>query len=258
LLSKAFSQLDSCTSYSEPDYFTQIAFWRTVNDSRDDLWRVLLAACMNFVFRDAHPAHPSRAVVKFRSICTNLVDLFLEEFPQGKHLFLYRNCDTWAASFISLIGRRNPLKPLSRQEAMDDWHFHTGRCIDQVSFPFDRLPEPLSWVQYFSVAWLAHLEDVGNIMKSHPGQLLPLTYEELATQSEDCLRRVYAHCDLPLHHLADSLKAFDQDSQAGTRLARVDSEVGINRQLIESDRLQMQSILDLHPLINDSSYTIEA
>src|SRR5579862_3929683 len=54
LLSKAFSQLDSCTSYSEPDCFTQIAFWRTVNDPRDDLWRALLAACMNFVFRDAH------------------------------------------------------------------------------------------------------------------------------------------------------------------------------------------------------------
>lgn len=44
LLSKAFSQLDSCTSYSEPDCFTQIAFWRTLDDPRDELWKSLLPA----------------------------------------------------------------------------------------------------------------------------------------------------------------------------------------------------------------------
>ncbi len=139
---------------------------------------------------------------------------------------------------------------------MDAWHFHTGRCIDQVSFPFDRLSEPITWVQYFTVTWLADLELVTNIMKSHPGQLLPLTYEELATESECCLRKVFAHCDLPQDRLADSLHAFSEDSQAGGRLARVDAEAGVNRPVSDQHRSEMQEILNMHPFINQPDFRL--
>ncbi len=69
LLSKAFSRLDSCTSYSEPDCFTQIAYWRILNDPRDELWRALLPACMKFVFRDAHAPTVSRHCQISQRLC---------------------------------------------------------------------------------------------------------------------------------------------------------------------------------------------
>jgi hypothetical protein len=257
LLSKAFSQLDSCTSYSEPDCFTQIAFWRTVDDPRDNLWRSLLPACMNFVFRDAHATRPSCGIVKFRSGCLNLLDLFLEEFPDAKHLFLYRNCESWVASLISLRSRRGPITVLTREQSTKNRYYHNGRCVDQSIFPFNRLPETLTWSEDLAVSWLVYLELVTKIHQKYPGRLLPVTYEDLATNGETCLRRVFTHCDLPQDRLANSLRTFDHDSQAGTTFARVDADAGTKRQLSESDRAQMQSILDLHPFIHDSQYTIQ-
>jgi hypothetical protein len=258
LLSKAFSQLDSCTSYSEPDCFTQLAFWRTVDDPRDDLWRSLLRACMNFVFRDAHSTRPSRAIVKFRSGCLNLLDLFLEEFPDAKHLFLYRNCESWVASLISLRSRRHPNTLLTREESKKNRYYHNGRCVDQSTFPFNRLPETLTWSQDLAISWLVYLELVTRIHKEYPGRLLPVTYEDLATSGEAYLRKIFTHCNLPQDKLSHSLSAFDHDSQAGTSFARVDANAGSKRQLPESDRDQMQSILSMHPFIHDPHYTIGA
>ncbi|MGD0058709.1 MAG: hypothetical protein ABSD58_04755 [Verrucomicrobiia bacterium] len=258
LLSKAFSQLESCTSYSEPDCFTQIAFWRKVDDPRDELWKSLLPACMNFIFCHASSHRPSRAIVKFRSGCLNLLDLFLEGFPDAKHLFLYRNCESWVASLIGLRRRRHPITLLTREESIKNRYYHNGRCVDQSMFPFDRLPEMLTWSEDLAVSWLMYLELVTKIQQSHPGRLLPVTYEDLATNGETCLRRIFTHCDLPQDRLADSLKTFDHDSQAGTGFARVEANAGSKRQLSESDRAQMRSILSMHPFIHDPQYTIRA
>lgn len=258
LLSKAFSQLESCTSYSEPDYFTQIAFWRTLNDSRDQLWKSLLPACMNFTFRDAGSHRPSRAIIKFRSGCLNLLDLFLDVFPDAKHLFLYRDCSSWVASLLSLISRHRPIPDVSLEESFKSWRYHNGRCVDQSDFPFKQLGENLSGVERFTVSWLVYLELVTKIYQSYPSRLLPVTYGALSDNSEGCLRKVFTYCDLPQDNLSDTLAAFDRDSQAGTSFARVDANAGPKRQLPESGRAQMQSILALHPFIHDSKYTIGA
>lgn len=257
LLSKAFSQLESCTSYSEPDCFTQIAFWRKVDDPRDDLWKSLLPACMNFIFRDTGSRRPSRAIIKFRSGCLNLLDLFLDGFPNAKHVFLYRDCSSWVASLASLTGRHRPLLNLSREETLRKTRYFNGRSVDQSSFPFDRLPESISGVERFTLSWLIYLELVTKFHQSYPGRFLPVTYKELTTDGEVCLRKVFTHCDLPRENLADTLEVFNHDSQAGTGFARVDSDAGPNRRLPEPDRVQMQAVLDLHPFINDSKYTIE-
>ena len=256
LLSKAFSRLESCTSYSEPDCFTQIAFWRKVDDPRDDLWKSLLPACMKFIFRDTGAHRPSRAIIKFRSGCLNLLDLFLEEFPDAKHLFLYRNCESWVASLISLRSRRHPITVLTREESERNWHHHNGRCVDQSMFPFNHLPETLTWSQDLAVSWLVYVELVTRIHEEYPGRLLAVTYEDLAANGETCLRRIFTHCNLPQDRLADSLKPFDHDSQAGTGFARVDTNAGLKRQLPESDLALMQAVLNMHPFIHDPHYTI--
>jgi hypothetical protein len=258
LLSKAFSPIDSCTSYSEPDSFTQMAFWRTIDDPRDGLWRLLLPARMKFTFRDAHSQRPSRAIIKFHSACLNLLDLFLDCFPDARHLFLYRHCSSWVASLISLVGRHQPIPSRTHEEAMKNWRHYNGRCVDQSTFPFHRLPETITGAQAFAVSWLVYLELVTKILQSYPGRLFLVRYDELTTNREACLQKIFTHCGLPQDRLADSLKAFDTDSQAGTTFARVDADAGAKRQLPESDRSQMQAILNLHPYINDSGYTIAA
>ena len=256
LLSKAFSQLKSCISYSEPDCFTQIAFWRALNDPRDELWKSLLPACMNFTFRDMGSQRPSTAIIKFRSGCLNLLDLFLDGFPDAKHLFLYRDCSFWVASLVGLMGRDRPLPDLSREKALNNCRYNNGRALDQSSFPFDRLGENVSAVERLTLSWLAYIELVARIHPSCAAALLPITYEELTANGEACLRRIFDHCDLPQDNLFESLSAFGQDSQAGTTYARVDGNSGNKRQLTEHDRSQMQSVLSLHPFINSSQYTI--
>lgn len=258
LLSKAFSQLESCTSYSEPDYFTQIAFWRTLDDPRDQLWKSLLPACMNFTFRDASLHRPSRAIIKFRSGCLNLLDLFLDGFPDAKHIFLYRDCSSWVGSRASLFGRRGPAPALSLEETFKIWRYQNGRSVDQSVFPFSRLTDSVSSIERFTLFWLIYLELVTKIHQSYPGRFLPVTYEELTANGEACLRKISTYCGLPQDKLSDTLTAFDRDSQAGTSFARVDVNAGSKRHLPEADRAQMQSILALHPFIHDPKYTIGA
>ena len=256
LLSKAFSQLESCISYSEPDCFTQIAFWRARNDPRDELWKSLLPACMNFTFRDAGSQRPSTAIIKFRSGCLNLLDLFLDGFPDAKHLFLYRDCSSWVASLVGLMERDRPLLDLSREKALNNCRFFNGRALDQSSFPFDQLGVNVSVIERLTVSWLAFIELVARIHPSYAVALLPMIYTDLTAKGEACLRRIFDHCDLPQDNLSDCLSTFGQDSQAGTIYARVDGSSGNKRQLTERDRSQMQSILSLHPFINSSQYTI--
>lgn len=256
LLSKAFSQLESCISYSEPDCFTQIAFWRSRNDPRDELWKSLLLACMNFTFRDTGSQRPSTAIIKFRSGCLNLLDLFLDGFPNAKHLFLYRDCSSWVASLVGLMERDRPLPDLSREKALNNCRFNNGRALDQSRFPFDQLGENVSVIERLTVSWLVYIELVTKIHPSYASALLPVTYEELTTNGETCLRRIFDHCDLPQDNLSDSLSAFGQDSQAGTIYARVDGNSGNKRQLTKRDRSQMQSVLSLHPFINSGQYII--
>ncbi len=256
LLSKAFSQLESCQSYSEPDCFTQIGFWRTPNDSRDELWKTLLLACMKFTFKDTSSRRLATAIIKFRSGCLNLLDLFLECFPEARHLFLYRDCSSWVASLISLTGRHQALPNVSREKALASCRYNNGRALDQSTFPFERLGQELAPAERLSLSWLAYIELAAKIHRSQPSLFQPVTYEDLATNGEACLRRIFDYCGLPQDKLSDSLSAFGHDSQAGTSYARIDGDSGKKRQLNALDGARMQSILALHPFINESEYSI--
>jgi len=211
---------------------------------------------MKFTFKDAGTKQSETTIVKFRSGCLNLLDLFLECFPDARHLFLYRDCNSWGASLISLSSRRHVLANVSREKALANCPYHNGRALDQSTFPFERLGEELAPAERLTLSWLFDIELVAKIYRTRPTAFLPVTYEELSTKGEDCLRRIFDYCSLPQDKLAKSLTAFDQDSQAGTSYARADSEAGSKRQLSEPDRARMQSILTLHPFINDSEYSI--
>ena len=188
LLSKAFSQLGSCISYSEPDCFTQTAFWRSRNDPRDELWKSLLPACMNFTFRDTGSQRPSTAIIKFRSGCLNLLDLFLDGFPNAKHLFLYRDCSSWVASLVGLMERDRPLPDLSREKALNNCRFNNGRALDQSRFPFNQLGENVSVIERLTVSWLVYIELVTKIHPSYAPALLPVR-EIGAIEKNDRVRR---------------------------------------------------------------------
>jgi len=256
LLSRMFLPLEGCTSFSEPDSFTQMAFWRTPNDPRDELWRSLLPACMKFTFKNSSAQKNGIAIVKFRSGCLNLLDLFLSGFPEAKHYFLYRDCGSWVDSLMRLIGRHVPMRDLSLTEALTNCRNNNGRLLDQSAFPFERLPPILSAPERLAISWLVYLEHVSNIHQTNAGALLPMTYQELSANSESCMRNVFAECGLPREYLSASLSALQHDSQAGTPFARIDGDSNISRALSQTDSLRMQSILDMHPFINDGQYSL--
>jgi hypothetical protein len=251
LLSRAFAQLNSCVSYSEPDCFTQIAHFRTVDDPRDSLWKSLLTACMKFVFLDPIRLQPEVAIIKFRSGCVNLLDLFTELFPDEKHLFLYRDCSSWLASCLNILERSGLSNTQARDEALHYFLYFTGRAMEQSTFPYDRLGESVRPAERFTVCWLVYMEHVLRFHQSHPHLLFPVTYQELATEGEACLRRIFDSCELPRERLRKGVDSLAKDSQAGTRFAREDAASGNKRRLTDEEIVQSQAILALHPFIND-------
>ncbi len=246
LLSRVFARHPAAVSYSEPDFFTMIAFQRTVNDPRDPLWSSLLRAGMRFTFRGL-PSNANTGVVKFRSGCLNLLDLFLAEFPSAAHLFLFRDCFSWVESLVNLTGCHQDQSVLPRDKFGDYFRYFNGRGFDQCLLPYDRLPDRLTCVERLTVSWLIYRDIVDANRASLPDDALVFAYDDLIADSRSCVERILRRAGLPLDDLPNCLDAMHRDSQEGTAFARIAPDSPTRYRLRREDREQIDAILALHP-----------
>lgn len=220
LLSRAFHQLEHVLSYSEPDAFTNIA---TDKDIPLGEIRLLLDRCMRYIFRPEVAGGYERYVVKFRGSCVQLMDSFVHVFPEGKHLFLYRNAIDFARSMYRLRMRRPEPPPIvSRDETIEGFCNFMGIHEDEaIRFIPDDM-DKFDYVCMVTLTWSYLMYHADKVTKEHPQTIFALTYDDLNAYSEVMMRAIFRHCDVPLDKIDDSLKAFEQDSQAGTSFAQGD------------------------------------
>ena len=240
LLHQIFNEMDGMVSFSELDFFTNLV---SIAHRADDRSRLtdLLRQCVRLF---AYPFADQTVAFKFRSDCVDIADLFHAAFPAARNIFLYRNAIDWSASWWRMHLEAGGPEVIDITDLRADRAHRTGRTTH-----FDRVVHPAATTAPYYLAmlpiWLITIDAyLRHYERGVP--FLALRYEDLDEHRDAMLAKVLDHVGLPRHGLAQALRGFEGDSQAGTALERKDgkpNQVTLN----DSQVLTIVDILERQP-----------
>jgi len=115
--------------------------------------------------------------------------------------------------------------------------------------------EDISVPEYLTLWWIITMEwYLEQVELGCP--VLAVRYADLKQFPEQTLRAIFAYCELPLSRVQQGLRAFDRDAQDGTQFARENPSEGNKRGLNEEQIRSVQAILQRHPVLNPSDFTV--
>jgi Sulfotransferase domain len=253
LLSHVFNALDGVRSFAEPDAASQFAYLRSADGQRDAELRDLLDCTMRFLCKPTPFKTPTTYALKLRNEGLRVMDLFQTTFPQAKNLFLYRDAVGFVASFYRLF----KLVHVPEYMPIDEWRALFSQLINpdftRMSAYLDSGTTEVSLPQHLTLWWLAILEwYLAQYGRGIP--ILAVRYADLTAAREQVLSAIFTHCGLPTAAVAGTLKVFARDAQAGTLLARVNPAEGNQLRLTDVQLRDMATILQRHPVIQESDF----
>lgn len=212
LLSKAFAEMGSVTSLSEPDVYTQAVAMRLAGGDEDEI-QELLASATRILLNPAFTCGSSLNVLKFRSFCIEVGDLLHDAFPGAGNLFLYRDLVPNIESSVRAFG-------------VDDTPPEAGRAVvawlatmtPLLARELERRPD-LDGVEAPCLIWLSAVEAYARLRRNGV-PIMAVRYEDLVADSRHVLEAILAYLGLPTAGAERGLRAFDRDSQAGSPLSR--------------------------------------
>jgi len=262
LLSHMLNASGAVTSLSEADAFTQFVHLRVkaiqseVAPFQERDLSLLADSTMRFMFRpksrNADGKDSLARAVKFRSEGVHVIDLFQQTFPQSKSIFLYRDALGWVNSFHRIFNKLNDNKP----KTVDAWQtMYEGFLHTDLSHLRSYVPQhqTLSLAEQLTLWWVAIMEwyleqwEMGT-------SILAVRYNDLNQQRVLTTEAIFSYCDLPLEAVPLALTAFDEDSQAGTELARDVPHMGAKMVLGEQAIREIVAILQHHPVLRHPNF----
>ena len=231
LLSNVFGEVDHILSLSEPDVYSNLVWLRQDHPEREAEFIDLTRACTRLLCKPSPQIQqPKTYVIKHRNWAVRLADLQFSATPQAKNLFLYRHAATWMASFLRL---RQPIDPLDIERMMALWIPIVTRFHPEVVALMETLDGRLPTEgERMAVTWAGMLALYERWQQMMP--FLAVRYEDLNAQRETVVKAIFEYCGVSSAAVTSALTAFDNDSQAGTPLARADAAKGNRFQLDEA------------------------
>jgi hypothetical protein len=253
LLSHVFNAMDSVRSFAEPDAASQFAYLRGADGRRDAELRDLLDCTVRFLCKPAPFKTPSTYALKLRNEGLRVMDLYQATFPQAKNLFLYRDAVGFVASFYRLF----KLVRVPEYMPIDEWRTLFSELINpdftRMSAYLDSGTTEVALPQHLTLWWIAIMEwYLAQYARGIP--VLAVRYADLNAAREQVLSAVFTHCGLPTAGVAETLGVFARDAQAGTLLGRVNPAEGNQLRLSDAQLRDMTTILQRHPVVNDSEF----
>jgi len=255
LVNAILNRLDGVVSLSEPDVATQFVHLRDANGQRDPELRELLDCTMRILAKPTPFKTPTHFAVKVRNEGVQVMDLYQTTFPQAKNLYLYRDALGFITSFYRIFKRAGfpEMSPLEEyfQMAQKLFRLDAQRMIPLL----DTNVQQISIPEQLTLWWLLSLEEyLAQYNRSIP--VLAVLYSDLISTREQVVSAIFEFCGLPMSQLAAALTAFEQDSQAGTDLARENPAEGNSQRLTDDQLEDIVRILQRHPFINDPDYVV--
>jgi hypothetical protein len=237
--------VDETVSLSEPDVLGQIRYLRTTDGQQDTHCSALMQASLPLLFNTSTYPEAEVGIIKLRNQNIDDIDLFWHAFPDALHLFLYRSAEGWVSSIYKRRLRFNAPLEIDSAQALATWEAYHNRPIDLEAYGLGALPERISLVEELTISWLMMMDRYLHFY-SRGIRMPALRYEELNAKRNETLETLFRHMNLPMSAIADVLEAFREDSQAGTRLARVEPSQGESISFTASQLEQMDAILPRH------------
>jgi hypothetical protein len=217
LVNAMLNEVEGVWSISEQDVTFEMVTQRTSLDAAEV--RRLLAPCVRLMFRPPAGAAHTLAI-KFRSQDLFHAERFHEVFPDAAYVFMYRDAAGWARSFWHMLANFDCPPVLDRDTRRELWWILSA-AADPATLAgiVDMEADAVYPEQILAAAWAMHLDEYRRLL-TRGIPFLAIRYNELDGRREAVAARLLAHCGLPADALPAALRAFERDSQAGTRIAR--------------------------------------
>lgn len=293
LLSRAFAQVNSILSLSEPDVYTQIVAARPSNGTRDAELTRLAQSCTSLLYKSARPGQ-NVFIIKFRSFSIHIADLLFKAFPFARSVFLYRDAETWARSaarafdiFNPTILERSAVAVQEEGEMMDrlipllpkyircrghagmddnddlDDSFISPRLKAQANrtdplrrqLPGDLRPAAISQMKILALMWLSVMERYLELDASGV-PFSALRYESLVANPDRVLRAIFEYCHVSSEALSVAAAVFSRDSQGGTKLSWERVRQNVSGEVLDYFLPEIREVLREHSRINIPGFVV--
>ncbi len=254
LLSHVFNQVDGVVSLSEPDVGTQFAQLRQHDGSRDPELRSLFDSTVRVLFSNTGKPAATFAL-KLRSEALLLMDMVQALYPQAKNLFLYRDAVGWVASFYRVLRTEVDFTSLPVGDFVAMFSAMFNYDFSNAADYLDPEAKEASLVEMLTLWWLT-IMDWYLVQSARGIPILPVRYADLNANSEAVVKAIFTYCDLPVAAVDSAMHVFEQDSQAGTGLARENSTEGNRFRLTDAETAEVERILARHPVIKVSDFIV--
>ncbi len=246
LASRIFAQVPGIINLSEPFALPELVIAKNANpDQKEKLMALLKATILLLCKTEAKRAW----VIKEHSYAIELTGWLHELFPQAKHLFLYRNAYTWMRSCLSAYfgGGKMTVDELRGHEM--DHRAYKEPLIPPIAA---LEPEPhRSFAELMSIEWLHTMERHDQFCQMGI-EMLAIDYQEWKKDPQKTAEAMLTVAGCRPDDLSAVYAVLDQDSQAGTVLAR--NTVKQPWILSENEGATMTQILRNHPFIKTADY----
>lgn len=246
LASQVFAQVPGVVNLSEPFVLPELVIMKNSHPTqKDELMALLKATVLLLCKTNAEAAW----VIKEHSYALELTGWLGEIFPQAKHLFLYRNAETWMRSCLSAYfgGGEMTLEELRGHET--DYRGYKAPLIPVIG-QLEAEPHR-SFAELMSLEWLNYLERYTQFCEQGM-EMLAIRYQDWKREPRKTAEAMLDYCDCRPGDLSAVYAALEQDSQAGTILAQ--DTFKQKWILTKSDWATMGQILQSHAFINSADY----
>lgn len=251
LLNQIFNEIDGVNSLSEPDIPTNLTALRMIDPSRDKLYADILYATTRLQVHALMTPDTCYFGLKFRGQALELMDLYYQQFPDARYLFMYRHATQWARSMYSFV-KKFGIPDMLNSEMTYMMAKTSGYSTVNKMAQYIDLSRSIFYIEEgFAVTWLHMMDMYLEAFKSGI-PLFPLRYEDLTEKREILIPQLLEYCGIPTSYATQAMKGFDMDSQRGTILA----------QDVESERISVeqiarfQAVLQGHPVVKSPDFRL--
>jgi hypothetical protein len=249
LLSNTFNELDTVLSLSEPDVFGNLTGLKNAPLTEKEIVE-LSQACLKFLCKPSLYKTPTTWLIKFRGFGIEIADLIYQSSPKATNLFLYRDSESWIRSMARLtkLLERNGLGP--RPLFVYKFDYPAENHVSYLNYMKPK-PQELSMLEELTLWWLSMM----NRYLEHVAAGIPFTalrYQDLIQAPEIMLEVLFKQIGLASSNVPLALKAFERDSQEGTRFSGKANRESPGLELTDEHLKQVRKILEHHPQLNNA------
>ncbi len=234
LISRAFNEIESVHSLSEPDVFSQMLTEWGVIDLEGIEKESLLKSCILLQCMPGKIKGAAAWALKFRGMVTVMASLFYSVFPEAKPVFIYRNIEPWFRSFMRMVQISDPHEPIPLAHLRSQW----GRLVNESD-----TRETMTFLELSAFTYLSSMEKCIEMQRLKIPMFIT-RYEELSSAPKEVINQMFSFCGLP-GISADKLdELLKKDSQAGSTLSResiANTPITLSREHLDELKLFISS-----------------